>query len=99
MAKRVTLKNLTIDLADTLHKEDVEKVVYNAFEHISSEAEFVNLIKIKVSDIPADKVNYILRCVRDDLAEQGITNCVFVPIHPQGIQDISIDRLEWTNEP
>lgn len=98
MAKRVTLKNLTIDLADTLHKEDIEQIVYNAFEHISSEAEFVNLIKIKVSDIPADKVNYIVRRVRDDLAEQGITNCVFVPIHPQGIQDISIERLEWINE-
>lgn len=96
--KRLNIKNLTIDLADNTQKEDWEKAVSHAFEFISPAAEVVNLVKVRLPDISLDKVQYILRHIKEDLAEQGLTNCVLVPLHPQGIQDITIEKLEWTDE-
>lgn len=92
------IKNLTLDVADIEQKEDWEKAVSHAFESIAPGAEYVNLVKVKVGDIPMEKLQHILLHIKADLAEQGLGNCILVPIHPQGIQDISIERLEWTNE-
>ena len=96
--KKLNIKNLTINIADVEQKEDYEKAVYRAFETISLDAEVVNLVKVKVADIPLDKLQCIIRHIKEDFTEQGLTNCVFVPIHPQGIQDITIEKLEWTDE-
>lgn len=96
--KRLNIKNLTVDLADNTQKEDWEKAISHAFESVSPAAEVVNLIKVRVSDLPMDKVQYILRHIKENLTEQGLTNCVFVPIHSQGIQDITIEKLEIVNE-
>ena len=96
--KKLSIKNLTINLADNTQKEDWEKAVSRAFESVLPEAEVVNLVKVRVPDISLDKVQYILRHIKEDLAEQGLTNCVFVPLHPQGIQDITIEKLEWVDE-
>lgn len=96
--KRLNIKNLTINIADHIQKEDWEQAVSHAFESVSPVAEVVNLVKVRVPDLPMDKVQYILRHIKEDLAEQGLTNCVFVPIHPQGIQDITIEKLEIVNE-
>jgi hypothetical protein len=92
------IKNLTLDVADIEQKEDWEKAVSRAFESVPYEAGFVNLVKVKLPDLPMDKVQFILRHIKEDLAEQGLTNCVFVPIHPQGIRDISIERIELDNK-
>lgn len=96
--KKLNIKNLTIDLADNTQKEDWEKAVSYAFESVSSDAEFIYLVKVKLPDAPMDKVHFIFRQLKEDFAEQGLTNCVFVPIHPQGIQDITIEKLEIVNE-
>ena len=93
--KKLNIKNLTIDIADTEQKEAWEKAVSHAFESITPEAEYVNLVKVKVGDVPVDKLQHILRHIKKDLTEQGLTNCVFVP---QGIQDITIEKLEWNYE-
>lgn len=96
--KKLNIKNLTLDVADNTQKEDWEKAVSRAFEAITPEASFVNLVKVKLPDLPMNKVQFILRHIKEDLAEHGLTNCVFVPLHPQGIQDITIEKLEWTDE-
>lgn len=96
--KKLSIKNLTVDVADVEQKEDWKNAVCHAFESVSPEAKVVNLLKVKVPDVSAEKCQYILQHIKDDLTAQGITNCVFVPIHPQGIQDITIEKLEWVNE-
>lgn len=96
--KKLNIKNLTIDIADVEQKEEWEKAVSRAFESVLPEAEYVNLVKVKVGDVPVEKLQRILYHIKEDLAEQGLTNCVFVPLHPQGIQDIIIEKLELTNE-
>jgi hypothetical protein len=97
MAK-INIKNLTLDVAYIDQKEDYEKAVQRAFESISPEAGFINLIKVKFADIPTVNVQHILRYIKEDLTEHGLTNCVFVPIHPQGIQDITIEKIEVVHE-
>ena len=96
--KKLNIKNLTNNLADNAQREDWENAVYHAFESVSSDAEIINLIKVKLTDIPMDKAHFIFRQLKEDFAEQGLTNCVFVPIHSQGIQDITIEKIEVVNE-
>jgi hypothetical protein len=96
--KKLSIKNLVIEVADIKRKEDYENAIYNALASASPEAGYVNLVKVKVADIPLDKLQCILQHIEKDLTKQGLTNCVFVPIHPQGIQDITIEKLEWTDE-
>jgi hypothetical protein len=96
--KKLNIKNLTIDLVDNTQREDWENAVYHAFESVSSDAEIINLVKVKLPDISMDKAHFIFRQLKEDFAEHGLTNCVFVPIHPQGIQDITIEKLEIVNE-
>lgn len=94
MSKKIVIQNLILDVAENTQKIDYENAVRGAFDSISPAAEVVNLVKVRLPDISLDKVQYIFRHIQEDLAKQGLTNCVFIPIHPQGIQDITIDRLE-----
>jgi len=96
--KKLNIKNLTINLADNVQREDWENAVYHAFESVSSDAEFINLVKVKLPNVPMDKAHFIFRQLKEAFTEQGLTNCVFVPIHPQGIRDISIERIELDNK-
>ncbi len=96
--KKLNIKNLTIDLVDNAQREDWENAIYHAFETVSSDVEFINLVKVKLPDVPMDKAHFIFRQLKESFAEHGLTNCVFIPIHPQGIQDITIEKLEWVDE-
>ena len=98
MAK-INIKNLTLDVADIKQRKDYEKAVQRAFEPVDLDADFVNLIKVKVADIPADKMQQILRSLGEKIYEQtGVKNSILVPLHPRGIQDITIEKIEVVNE-
>lgn len=96
---KINIKNITIDAADIEQKEAYEEATKRAFEAVSLENDFINLIKVKVADIPAEKIQYILRELGEKIYEQtGVKNCVLVPLHPRGIQDISIEKIEVVHE-
>ena len=96
---KINIKNITIDAVDIEQKEAYEKAAKRAFETVSLENDFVNLIKVKVADIPAEKIQYILRELSEKIYETtGVKNCVLVPLHPRGIQDISIEKIEVVHE-
>ena len=96
---KINIKNITIDAVDIEQKEAYEKAAKRAFETVSLENDFVNLIKVKVADIPTEKIQYILRDLSKMIYEQtGVNNCVLVPLHPRGIQDISIEKIEVVHE-
>lgn len=96
---RINIKNITIDAVDSEQKEAYEEATKRAFETVSLETDFVNLIKVKVADIPTEKMQYILRELGEKIYEQtGVKNCVLVPLHPRGIQDISIEKIEVVHE-
>ena len=96
---RINIQNLTLDVADGMNTKDMAQAVQHAFETVSLENDFVNLIKVKVADIPAEKMQYILREVSERIYEvAGVKNCVLVPLHPRGIQDISIEKIEVVHE-
>ena len=98
MAK-INIKNITIDTVDIEHREAYEKAVQHAFETVSTEADFINLIKVKVADMPAENMRQLLQQLSEQLYKQtGVNNCVLVPLHPRGIQDISIEKIEVVHE-
>ena len=99
MAK-INIKNITLDVADVKQQKVYEEAVQRAVETISLENGFVNLIKVKVADnVPSENMRQILRQLSDRIYEQvGINNCILVPLHSQGIQDISIEKIEVVHE-
>lgn len=98
MAK-INIKNITIDAVDIEQKAAYEQAVERAFETVSLESDFVNLIKVKVADMPAENIHRLLRDLGEKIYEQtGVRNCILVPLHPCGIQDISIEKIEVVHE-
>ena len=99
MAK-INIKNITIEAVDVTQKAAYEEVVQRAVETVSLENNFVNLIKVKVADnMSSDNMRQILRQLSDRIYEQvGVNNCILVPLHPQEIQDIGIEKIEVVHE-
>ena len=98
MAK-INIKNITLDVVDVKQQKVYEEAVQRAVETVSLENNFVNLIKVKVADMSAENMRQILRQLSDRIYEQvGVNNCIFVPLHPQGIQDITIEKIEVVHE-
>jgi hypothetical protein len=98
MAK-INIKNITIDATDITQKESYEEAAKRAFETISLENDFVNLIKVKVADMSAENTYRLLKDLGERIYEAcGVRNCVLVPLHPSGIQDITIEKIEVVHE-
>lgn len=93
MAK-INIKDLTVEVADGANRKDIDKTIINAVEQISLDATFINLIKVKVGNAPAEQVKTVLKQLADVLFNMGLQNCMLIPLQPQGIQDITIERLE-----
>ena len=96
---KINIKNITIDAADIEQKEAYEKAIKQAFETVSLENDFINLIKVKVADMPTENIHRLLRDLSERIYEAcGTRNCILVPLHPRGIQDISIEKIEVVHE-
>ena len=96
---KINIKNITLDISDPEHQKIYDEAVQYAFKSIPLAADSVNLIKVKVADIPAEKMQCILRDLGDRIYEvAGVKNCVLVPLHPRGIQDITIEKIEVVHE-
>jgi hypothetical protein len=96
---KINIKNITIDATDIKQKEAYEEAAKRAFETVSLEDNFVNLIKVKVADMPAENTHRLLKELGERIYELcGVHNCVLVPLHPRGIQDISIEKIEVVHE-
>ena len=90
---KINIKNITIDAVDIEQKEAYEEATKRAFETISLENDFVNLIKVKVADMSMENINRLLKDLGERIYEAcGARNCILVPLHPRGIQDISIEK-------
>ena len=96
---KINIKNITIDATDIKQKEAYEEAAKRAFETISLDNDFVNLIKVKVADMSAENTYQLLKDLNERLYEAcGVRNCVLVPLHPRGIQDITIEKIEVVHE-
>lgn len=94
MSKKIVIQNLILDVAENTQKIDYENAVRGAFESISPDEGVVNIVKVKLSDMSLENIHSVFKHLTEALTAQGLTNCVFIPLHPKGIQDITIDRLE-----
>jgi hypothetical protein len=49
--------------------------------------------------MPAENTHRLLKELGERIYELcGVRNCVLVPLHPRGIQDISIEKIEVVHE-
>ena len=96
---KINIQNLTLDVADIKQQKVYEESFQRAVEEVSLKNDFVNLIKVKFADVSSESVRQVLRQLSDRIYEQvGVSNCILIPLHPQGIQDISIEKIEVVHE-
>ena len=98
MTKQVEIKNLNITCHEKLEESILEKTLQRACETANLETDYINLVKVAIGNMPMDQAQKVLRNIWGALQERGVDNCIFVPICENGIQDISIERIEVLHE-
>lgn len=98
MSKQLKINNLVITFSDDITEDTVREAVSRGFAGINRDTSFVNLVKVSIGNIRADRLAKLMEYLRKDFARQGIENCIFVPLHDAGIQDITVDCVEVIHE-
>lgn len=94
MSKKINPKNITLELADTKNRDTVEKAILRAFENINPDEQTVNIVRVEVGDLPRDVLSSLMEHIKMTFTSQCLNNCIFIPIHPQGIRSITVESLE-----
>ena len=94
--KNLKIKNLNITFSEYLTEENVKEAIDRCFSDIDPDAACVNLVKINVGNTSVEQVHNVVKSIRDAFNRQGVENCIFVPLHMYGIQDIEV--IEVPNE-
>lgn len=89
--KELKVRNLNIKFSDQLTNEQIEEAVERGFAGVdSASGDIAYLIKIQVGNMHAEYVHRVVEQLRDLFLAQDIKNCIFVPLHKNGIQDIEV---------
>ena len=93
----IKVKNLDIKFSDYMTPEQVKEAVERGFAGVDlANGEPVYLVKIYIGNMRKDQAFRVVKDIRDSFKSQGIENCIFVPLHEEGIQDIEV--IEVPNE-
>ena len=91
------VKNLEIKFSDYMTQEQVKEAIDRGFAGVDlANGEPVYLVKIYVGNLKPDHVFHIIKNIREDFETHGLTNCMYVPICENGIQNIEV--IEVPNE-
>ena len=91
------VKNLDIKFSDYMTQEQVQEAIDRGFAGVDlANGEPVYLVKIWIGSMRKDQAFQVVKNIRDSFKAQGIENCMFVPLHEEGIQDIEV--IEVPNE-
>lgn len=94
---KLELKNLDITFSDYTPPEQVKEAIDRGFAGVDlANGEPVYLVKVHVGNMRPDHVFHIIKDIREAFETHGLTNCMFVPICENGIQDIEV--IEVPNE-
>ena len=90
------LNPVGINIEASVDADDLGQRLVDCVKQCSSNADVVNLIKIKVGDnMRPDSINNILtHSICEPLKEMGVQNCIFVPLKTGYIEDITVDYIE-----
>ena len=90
------LNPVGINIETSMDADDLGQRLVDCVRQCSSDANVVNLIKIKVGDnMRLDSIHDALRdIICEPLKEMGVSNCIFVPLKEGFIEDITIDYIE-----
>ena len=93
----IKVKNLDIKFSGYMTPEQVKEAIDRGFAGVDlANGEPVYLVKIWIGNMRKDQAFQVVKNIRDSFKAQGIENCMFVPLHEGGIQDIEV--IEVPNE-
>ena len=90
------LNPVGINIESSMDADDLGQRLVDCVRQCSSDANVVNLIKIKVGyNMRLDSIHDALRhIICEPLKEMGVSNCIFVPLKEGFIEDITIDYIK-----
>ena len=95
--RSLKVKNLDIKFSEALTEQQVTEAIERGFAGVDfADNQPVYLIKVNVGDMRADQVFAMIKGLCEELRALGLTNCMFVPLCKNGIQDIEV--IEVSNE-
>ena len=93
----IKVKNLDIKFSEYMTGEQVKEAIDRGFAGVDlANGEPVYLVKVQVGNMRPNHVFHIIKDIREAFETHGLTNCMFVPICENGIQDIEV--IEVPNE-
>ena len=93
----IKIKNLDIKFSDYMTPGQIKEAIDRGFAGVDlANGEPVYLVKIYIGNMRKDQAFKVVKDIRDSFKLQGIENCIFVPLHEEGIQDIEV--IEVPNE-
>ena len=93
----IKIKNLDIKFSDYMTPKQVKEAIDRGFAGVDlANGEPVYLVKIYVGNMRPDHILNIIKNIREDFETHGLTNCMYVPICENGIQNIEV--IEVPNE-
>lgn len=96
MASNKKLNPVDIKIDSCMDADDLGQRLVDCVRSIDADYNVVNLIKVHVGEdlMASDLPKLIKKLVSDPLQELGATNCVFVPIKPGVIENVTVDHIE-----
>lgn len=89
--KQLRVEDFNITFSDSLTEEQVKEAIDRGFAGVDfSDKDPIYLVKINVGNMSVEHVRKAVKGIREDFLAQGIKNCIFVPLHKNGIQDIEV---------
>ena len=93
----IKVKNLDIKFSNDMTPEQVKEAIERGFAGVDlANGKPVYLVKIHVGNMRKDQAFRAIKSIRDDFIAHGLTNCMYVPVCADGIQDIEV--IEVPNE-
>ena len=93
---KLRVKNLDVTFSEHLSKKQVAEAVERGFAGADPTADTFYIVKIQVGALSVGNLHRAIKGLYQELQNYGITNCMFVPICENGIQNIEV--IEVPNE-
>ena len=94
MNNTINLINMSIDT--NLDADDLGQRLVECARAASTDTDVVNFIKIHMGQgsTPTQVSNIIYKSIIEPLKSMNVANCVFIPLIPGYIEDVTVDCIE-----
>ena len=94
------LKPVDVHIDADMDADDLGKRIVDCIANIDTNQHIINVVKVHVNDNVDFKYfnEFLKHTIVKPLKKLGADNCIFIPLKPGFIEDITIDRIEVSKD-